>query len=66
MALPKFSLAAQKIGVAQNLGGLQPPSPPQPVRLCRQRYNKVVIEAATKSGIVDESKANEDVSSQSC
>ena len=33
MALPKFSLAAQKIGVAQNLGGLQPPSPPRPVRL---------------------------------
>ena len=28
MALPKFSLAAQKIWVAQNLGGLQPPSPP--------------------------------------
>ena len=33
MALPKFSLAAQKIWVAQNLGGLQPPSPPRPVRL---------------------------------
>ena len=28
LALPKFSLAAQKIWVAQNLGGLQPPSPP--------------------------------------
>ena len=34
MALPKFSLAAQKIWVAQNLGRLQPPSPPRPVRLC--------------------------------
>ena len=32
--LPKFSLAAQKIWVAQTLGGLQPPSPPPPVRLC--------------------------------
>ena len=31
--MPKFSLAAQKIWVAQNLGGLQPPSPPRPVRL---------------------------------
>ena len=32
LALPKFSL------VAQNLGGLQPPSPPppQPVRQCQQ------------------------------
>ena len=33
-SLPKFSRAAQKILVAQNLGGLQPPSPPRPVRLC--------------------------------
>ena len=32
-SLPKFSRAAQKILVAQNLGGLQPPSPPRPVRL---------------------------------
>ena len=30
LALPKFSPAAQKIWVAQNLGGLQPPSPPGP------------------------------------
>ena len=35
-SLPKFSRAAQKISVAQNLGGLQPPSPPRPVRLCLQ------------------------------
>ena len=33
-ASPKFSVAAQKNWVAQNLGGLQPPSPPRPVRLC--------------------------------
>ena len=32
-SLPKFSRAAQKISVAQNLGGLQPPSPP-PARNC--------------------------------
>ena len=30
----QISLAAQKIQVAQKLGGLQPPSPPRPVRLC--------------------------------
>ena len=26
----QISLAAQKIGVAQNFGGLQPPTPPPP------------------------------------
>ena len=30
----QISLAAQKILVAQTLGGLQPPSAPRPVRLC--------------------------------
>ena len=30
----QISLAAQKIGVAQNLGGLQTPPPPSPVHLC--------------------------------
>ena len=32
--MPKFSLAAQKIWVTQNLGGVQPPSSLRPVRLC--------------------------------
>ena len=36
-SLRKFSRAAQKILVAQNLGGLQPPSPPRPVRLWTQQ-----------------------------
>ena len=31
---PNFLLLPKKIWVAQNLGGLQPPSPPRPVRLC--------------------------------
>ena len=35
--MPKFSRAAQKIWVAQNLGGLQLPSPPRPVRLWLDR-----------------------------
>ena len=37
--MPKFSLAPQKIWVAHTLGGLQPPSPPRPVRLwaCAQK-----------------------------
>ena len=44
-SLPKFSRAAQKILVAQNLGGLQPPSPP-PARtpmLISLPYNPVSI-----------------------
>ena len=42
-SLPKFSRAAQKIVVAQNLGGLQPPSPPRPVRLCPILIRWIVI-----------------------
>ena len=42
MALPKFSLAAQKIWVVQNLGGLQPPSSPRPVRLWTQ-HNLILV-----------------------
>ena len=43
-ALPKFSLAAQKIRVAQNLGGgLQPPSPPPAVRLCWREEIRILM-----------------------
>ena len=43
-SLPKFSRAAQKILVAQNLGGLQPPSPPRPVRLCSRHFSRFVTQ----------------------
>ena len=40
LALPKFSPAAQKIWVAQNLGGLQPPSPQPASPPCPYAYDR--------------------------